>query len=105
MLNSFCARMFLSGPLQMMVLIMTTVAVIPDSEDAVKIKRANTQSWRSGPETHAGSVRLELSHIQANAGGWRLVLARPLPMRAARTGLLTLAAVTLLSVSIVIIRF
>lgn len=41
-LNSFCALLFLSGPLQMMVVIITTVAIIPDSKDAVKIKWANT---------------------------------------------------------------
>jgi len=74
--------MFLAGPLQMMVVIMTAVAIIPDSKDAVKMRCANTQSWRSGPETHAGSVRFELFHIQANAGSWRLVLAWLLPMQA-----------------------
>ena len=66
----------------MMVVILATVAIIPDSKDAVKMRCANTQSWRSGPETHAGSVRFELFRIQANAGNWRLVLARPLPMQA-----------------------
>lgn len=72
----------------MMVVIITTVAIIPDSKDAEKL---NGLIHEAGEVGRAESVCFELVHIQADAGGWSLVFARPLPMQTTLAGLLTLS--------------